>query len=321
MYTRVESKFWQDEKMRSVSCDARYLMLYLLTSPHRNILGLYFLPAPYACFDLGWDEQRFNKGLDELLSKGCIKYDKANHVVLIINFLKHNPLDNPNQVKSAIDRLDNLPQTVLIKDLYEVVKHEKPHYEPLVEELGKRLNEPLNNPSETVNETLSKQEEVKEEEEVKEKEYKYNKSDSANPTQPVEILKDDRPSSTPQERIFEHWNSKEIIQHRRMTDKMRRSINGALKDYKESEICTAIDNYAVILADSQRYYWTYKWGLREFLQRGLDKFLDFEIAAQNYKKDGRGQRGLNKQTDFNKFDQHERTKEELEALFVDIEAG
>jgi|GEM_PF-454571 len=182
----------------------------------------------------------------------------------------------------------------------------------------------------------------------------YNKSDSTNPTQPAQNTKAD--TTTPQELIFRHWNSKNIIQHRKLTDKIKRAINGALQDYSEEEICQAIDNYATILADD-RYYWSYKWGLREFLMRGLDKFLDFDIAAQNYRKDEHQQkpskqtnkwglreflmRGLdkfldfdiaaqnyrkdyrekqkmNKQTDFNKFEQHEYTADELESLFMKI---
>ncbi|WP_422445999.1 hypothetical protein [Thermoanaerobacterium sp. DL9XJH110] len=140
MYTRVENRFWQDEKMRTVSSDARYLMLYLLTSPHRNILGFYFLPSPYACFDLGWDEKRFSKGLQELISASLIKYDAHAHVVLIKNYLKHNPLENPNQVKSAIEKLDEIPETPLFQDFWELVnKFDKPFYKPLLERLGERL--------------------------------------------------------------------------------------------------------------------------------------------------------------------------------------
>ena len=97
------------------------------------------------------------------------------------------------------------------------------------------------------------------------------KSDSGNPTKHGE----------PKEIIFKHWNSKDIIRHRRLTDKIERAINGALRDYGEDEICRAIDTYALILKDD-KYYWSYKWGLREFLQRGIDKFLDFDIASQNY---------------------------------------
>ena len=103
--------------MRSVSCDARYLMLYLLTSPHRNMLGFYFLPLPYACFDLGWDEHHLRQGLHELMQAGRIKYDERAHVVLVQNYIKHNPFENPNQVKGAVDRLEVIPHTPLLRDL------------------------------------------------------------------------------------------------------------------------------------------------------------------------------------------------------------
>ena len=114
-------------------------MLYLLTSPHRNILGFYFLPAPYACFDLGWDEKRFQKGLQELLQTGRVKYDERAHVVLVMNYLKYNPLENPNQVKSALEKLDTIPQTPLFKDFLSIVEQlDKPFIQPLTE----RLREP-----------------------------------------------------------------------------------------------------------------------------------------------------------------------------------
>ena len=102
-------------------------------------------------------------------------------------------------------------------------------------------------------------------------------STSPAPPKPAQPMK-------PVEVIFNHWNSKGIIKHRKITDKLKRAINNALKDYSQDEICTAIDNYAIILADD-KYYWTYKWGLGEFISRGLDKFLDFEVAANNYMKD------------------------------------
>lgn len=155
LYTRVESRFWQDEKMRAVSDDARCIMLYFLTSPHRNILGFYFLPSPYACFDLGWDEKRFKKGLQELIDIGSVKYDFEAHVVLVKNYLKHNPLNNPNQVKSAIERLDEVPQTQLLQDFLTVLEQ---LYKPFMEPLQKRLLERLGKPgtgSVTGTETVS----------------------------------------------------------------------------------------------------------------------------------------------------------------------
>ena len=120
--------------------------------------------------------------------------------------------------------------------------------------------------------------EVEEELDIDKEEEEDNiLSTSPAPPKPAQPMK-------PVEVIFNHWNSKGIIKHRKITDKLKRAINNALKDYSQDEICTAIDNYAIILADD-KYYWTYKWGLGEFISRGLDKFLDFEVAANNYMKD------------------------------------
>lgn len=85
--------------------------------------------------------------------------------------------------------------------------------------------------------------------------------------------------------IFDHWNSKGIIQHRKLTQKTISKINSKLKDYTPEEIMQAIDNYARILDNPDKYYFTYRWQLWEFLDRGLEKMLDWEIADNNYRKD------------------------------------
>jgi len=81
--------------------------------------------------------------------------------------------------------------------------------------------------------------------------------------------------------VFEFWNEQKIIVHRKLTDKIKRKISGTLKDYKLKEVKTAIKHYARILKDKE-YYWTYKWTLEEFLQRGLEKFLT-DACFENYK--------------------------------------
>lgn len=137
MYTKVECKFWTDEKMRNVGSDERTLMLYLLTSPHRNMLGFYFLPIPYACCDLGWSEERFNKPFEKLIEIGLIKYDHKTSLVLVKNYLKYNKLENSNQVKGAIDKLKTMPQSPLNQDLASILKgFGKPFLQPLIEQLA-----------------------------------------------------------------------------------------------------------------------------------------------------------------------------------------
>lgn len=107
--------------------------------------------------------------------------------------------------------------------------------------------------------------------------------------------------------IFEHWNSKNIIQHRKLSDKLKRTINNALKDYAQEEICKAIDNYAVILRDD-KYFWSYKWTLGDFLQRGIDKFLT-NACFENYKNDKKPPPGKNAAPQAMNFQQRQYSKE------------
>ena len=96
--------------------------------------------------------------------------------------------------------------------------------------------------------------------------------------------------------IFEHWNQGAGITHRKMTDKIRRSISGALGNYSEAEITTAIDNYSKILR-SPAHYFKFKWTLADFLQRGLEKFMAWKVCDANYRKDN-GKAALPNRNDY-----------------------
>lgn len=82
--------------------------------------------------------------------------------------------------------------------------------------------------------------------------------------------------------IFNYWNSKKIIVHRKLTDKLKQRIKTTLEDYTKEEVYKAIDNYSDIINDD-KYYFSYKWTLKDFLQRGLEKFLD-DSCHSNYLK-------------------------------------
>ena len=52
----------------------------------------------------------FIQALNELLSKGLIKYDSESFLIYVPNFLKYNFPENPNVVKSWNSALDSLPE-------------------------------------------------------------------------------------------------------------------------------------------------------------------------------------------------------------------
>ena len=140
MFTKIDARLWSDECYLKLSDDGKLLFVYILSCHHRNMIGIYSLPIPYGSFDLNWTIERFTKGLDELSSKGFIKYNNKTHIVFIKNFLKYNPLENPNQVKGAIKALDTIPTNAIDRELVEYLKTvEKPFLEPLIKLLSKGL--------------------------------------------------------------------------------------------------------------------------------------------------------------------------------------
>lgn len=81
-------------------------------------------------------------------------------------------------------------------------------------------------------------------------------------------------------KVYDHWISQNIYQHRSNT--FESQIRTALKKYSLEEIFTAITNYGIIVR-GEEYYWNYKWTLGDFLKRGIDKFMDLDIAKDNYR--------------------------------------
>ena len=96
--------------------------------------------------------------------------------------------------------------------------------------------------------------------------------------------------------VFDHWNSLKIIKHKNITDRMKTALKSALKSYTNEEICQAMRNYAEVL-HGEDYFWQYRWTFDEFLRRGLEKFMDGEVARENYRireerRDERPQKGV-----------------------------
>ncbi len=112
-----------------------------------------------------------------------------------------------------------------------------------------------------------------------------------NPEKATEIpqtkLKETKVNKSNYTVIFKLWNSLEIIKHKKLTADIKRAIDRALRDSSLEEVSQAIKNYAEILKGDQ-YYFKYSWTLKDFLKRGLDKFLDLEIAKRNYGGDRDG---------------------------------
>lgn len=88
--------------------------------------------------------------------------------------------------------------------------------------------------------------------------------------------------------ILEHWNSKGIVEHRKLNKQTLGRINGKLEHYTPEEIMRAIDNYKRILDNPGKFWLSYRWQLWEFLDRGMEKMLNWATAETCYSKGNPG---------------------------------
>jgi len=142
-YQQIQSRIWHDDKFISLTPLQQRLFFYILTCPHGNLIGLFVLKTGYACEDLKSFGKDFAKDLRSLCEKGLISYDNQFHVVWIKNFLKYNPLTNPNQKKAAIRHLLDLPKSYLIQ---EFMKYTEGLTEGLTKDLPKDFAKDLRSP-------------------------------------------------------------------------------------------------------------------------------------------------------------------------------
>lgn len=83
--------------------------------------------------------------------------------------------------------------------------------------------------------------------------------------------------------IFDYWNNiPGLIKHRDI-ERFRTSISARLKVYSVDELKESISNYAKII-NSDDYYFSYRWQLKDFLLRGIDRFLNINKPFEIYKK-------------------------------------
>lgn len=151
MYSKLHETFWSDLKRKGVSTEGKLLFIYLISSPHHNMIGLYYIPLAYAAADLSWDQDTVWKGLGELSEKGFISYDQEAEMVLVRNYLRYNKLDNANVEKAAVSTATKLPETPLFQELGTVLEGLEGLYPRLRETVSERYADTI-----TITTTMTK---------------------------------------------------------------------------------------------------------------------------------------------------------------------
>lgn len=221
-YGKVQSTFWTSQDTCGLSDTGRMLALYLLTSPHTNLLGCFHLPIGYVSEDLKWGSERVEKGFVELEEKGFATRDKGSKWVVMHTYLKWNPIENPNQGIAAGRLFEQIPSASTVKPLLaKALRSFSKHFPVAILDNFQRLYEPL--PKLFLNQEQEQEQEQKQEQEQEQD----NTLVEQEPLDPIRT-------------IFEYWQKVMASPKSVLDDKRRKVITRALKSYSPADVCKAI---------------------------------------------------------------------------------
>jgi hypothetical protein len=132
-YGRVGPKFWigdTGKKLRAAGKDAQIVGMYLMTGPHANMLGLYYLPKIYIAHETGLSFEGASEGLARCIEAQFCEYDDASEMVWVIEMAKYQIAEslspNDNQCKGIQREYMALPENPFLSgffDKYGVAYH------------------------------------------------------------------------------------------------------------------------------------------------------------------------------------------------------
>jgi hypothetical protein len=163
-YGKIAPQFWTGatgKALKAAGPEAVIVALYLMTSPHANMIGVYFLPKLYLGYETGLGIEGASKGLARAIEAGFCDYDEASEHVFVYSMARYQVGDSltpgDKRCKGVENELAKLPKiglAVAFRRRYAAAFHLQD-------------SEPKGSPSEGASMPLASQEQEQEQEQEK----------------------------------------------------------------------------------------------------------------------------------------------------------
>jgi hypothetical protein len=258
----VSDSFWTDNKVNGLSPLSKLLFIYYLTSPHLNLIGLFYCPVAYIGFDTGMKKEQIQESNRDLEAHGIMKY--FDDYVLIKNYTRHQKYSGKSINEAMAKTFSSVPENVKQKALSESAS-----LLSLFSELFPEID--------TVN-------------------FFCNATANADAEQPQKQPQaKPKPKKEPAidhtQEIVDHWNAKANKgKCAKITSDVKKAIAKRTVEYSIEEIKATISNYQAVLQDEHCFF-SYVWNIYEFFSRanGFPAFVgDTEVLLRYQSKTANG---------------------------------
>jgi hypothetical protein len=95
-YAKISPQLWIGDtgrQLRNAGPEALLVALYLLSNPHANMLGLYYLPTSLIAHETGLAAEGASKGLQGAIEAGFCSYDESSEMVFVHEMARYQIAD------------------------------------------------------------------------------------------------------------------------------------------------------------------------------------------------------------------------------------
>src|SRR5437016_4241117 len=125
-FGKLLPQFWigaTGRKIHQAGPEATVIACYVISSPHANMLGLYYLPKLYMAHETGLGVEGASKGLQRAIDAGFCHYDSESEVVFIPEMAKYQIgeqlLPTDKRCLWVQKQYDALPENPFLRSFYE----------------------------------------------------------------------------------------------------------------------------------------------------------------------------------------------------------
>lgn len=124
-YAKVSPHFWTGStgKQLRQSPEGMIVAMYLMTSPHANMLGLYYVPLLYLAHETGLGLEGASKGLEWAKTVGFCSYDPDSEMVWVHEMARFQVADElkvtDNRCKGIQNEYSSLPSNPYLESFYD----------------------------------------------------------------------------------------------------------------------------------------------------------------------------------------------------------
>lgn len=116
-YAKVAPQFWTGKTgkaLKAAGPEAVIVGMYLMTSPHANMIGVYHCPLAYIAIDTGLTLEGASKGLRSAIEADFCRYEQDTEFVFVHEFACYQIGDSlkadDNRVKGVLNELAKVPK-------------------------------------------------------------------------------------------------------------------------------------------------------------------------------------------------------------------